>query len=450
MGFQPARLLPLLRGLAPCRTLWVAFSGGADSSALLHALHSVRDELPAPLRAVHVDHGLHPDSPVWHAHCRSLCETLAIPFEACQVDAYPGPGESPEAAARRARYGALTACLGPGDVLLTAHHRDDQGETLLLQLLRGGGPRGLAAMPHCMPFAAGRLCRPLLDVPRQALLEYARGQGLSWIDDPSNFDTDLDRNFLRRRLLPLLQERWPAVGRVLARSAGHFADAAGLLDELAAQDLEGCVAGEGTLAVGALRALSPRRCRNLLRYWFRRRGLAVPDSRHLQRIVNEVLTAAPDGTPLVSWPGVEVRRYRDRLYAMAPLPAVSGQALPWDLRADLALPGGLGTLEAQEVRGAGLHLACRGQSVEVRFRRGGERCHLPGRAHSHSLKKLLQGAELPPWLRTRLPLVYVNGELAAVADLWICEPYAAGPGDLGILPQWDAAAIETKPQKQDN
>ena len=285
MLFSPAQLLDQLAHLPPAQRYWVAYSGGCDSTVLLHALAALRDQLPVELHALHVNHNLHEAAPTWAAHCRAVCETLAIPLTEVNVDARAAKGESPEAAARAARYCIFTDVLKAGDGLLLAHHRDDQAETLLLQLLRGSGPRGLAAMPAHRPQGAGWLGRPLLSFSRQELCRYAEAEKLQWIDDPSNFDTDFDRNFLRQRVLPLLQERWPAAATTLGRAAEHQAEAAELLHQLAEEDWQLTAGPQAdTLQIDSLLRLTPDRQRNVLRYWINSvNTLPLPDRQRLRR-----------------------------------------------------------------------------------------------------------------------------------------------------------------------
>ncbi len=435
--FSPDRLLQPLSRLPGTDRYWVAFSGGLDSTVLLHALARLRDRLGRVLvQAVHVNHGLHDESGQWVRHCQQVCAALDVPCRSLAVDATPAPGESPEAAARHARYGAIAALVERGDVVLAAHHRDDQAETVLLSLLRGSGPHGLAGMPQCRALGHAWLARPLLGFPRAALRAYAEAQGLGWVDDPSNREDRYQRNFLRNEVLPLVRTRWPEAVEVMARSAAHLRGAAGLLDELAEADL-GRVRGPSadTVSVSALRGLSRERQDNLLRYWVRGLGLPVPGSRHLAHIISDAVPAAPDAVPLVHWPGAEVRRYRDRLYAMTPPVPPPANAVAWCPPDPLTLAHGV--LEALPARGRGLRVtACTGRPMEVRFRRGGERCRLPGRSGRQMLKKLLQEHGVPPWARDRIPLVYADGELAAVADLWICEPFAAAGDEEGWVLRW--------------
>ncbi len=453
MTFSPEHLLKILADYPRPRRYRIAFSGGMDSSVLLHALVSLGDRLGAPLEALHVDHGLHPDSGQWSAHCTAFCETRSVPLTTCRVDARHRPGESPEAAARRARYAALKGQLDEEDMLLTAHHRDDQAETLLIQLFRGAGPHGLAAMPPQRPFGRALLLRPLLDFSREALLAYARAQQLEWIDDPSNFDTGLERNYLRHELIPAIKQRKPAVSAVLARSATHFAEAAELLDELAHQDLHALVGSlRAELPVDRLQALEPARRRNLLRYWLRALDLPLPDTAHLLRIEQEVLAAAVDAMPRVMWRGAEVRRYRNRLFAMLPLAEDRPEGdLAWSGEGAFDLPARLGTLGITSRTGEGIITrAWRQAAVTVRFRQGGERCVPTHRGHHHQLKKLFQEYGVPPWWRERWPLIYLNGELAAVPGLFTCEPFSAKGDEAGIVINWSGSGIANPSEKQDN
>ncbi|HKK05164.1 MAG TPA: tRNA lysidine(34) synthetase TilS [Gammaproteobacteria bacterium] len=436
MDLTPARVLSALNELPVASRYRVAFSGGLDSTVLLHTLVQALDNPARRLAAVHVHHGLHGQAEAWAAHCERVCVDWAIPCRILRVDARPAAGESPEAAARRARYAALAQVLAPGEGLLTAHHQDDQAETLLLQLLRGAGSKGLAGMPLCAPFAGGWLGRPLMEWSRGQLREYAERYGLVWVDDPSNADTGVARNALRHRILPRLAEHWPGAAHTLARAARHQAEAAELLVELAEADLALAGTPDGGLSITALDPLSPARRRNLIRHWLHERGLAVPDSAHLQRILEEVIEARPDAEPCVAWGSggeAQVRRYRDRLYALHPAAVCPGQGpVAWDLSAALSLRGLERELTVGPVRGGGLSAAaCAGRTITVRFRRGGERCRPVGRGHHHDLKKLMQEWGVPPWERARVPLIYVEEDLAQVVGYCLCEPFAASVDEPG-------------------
>ncbi len=442
---MPAAMDPIVKNLldalprAGVTRYWLAYSGGLDSHVLLHALHALMARQPGlTLGAVHVHHGLHAAADQWAAHCMAVCAALDIPCRVLHVQARPAVGESPEDAARRARYQALQGVVGAGECLLTAHHQDDQAETLLLQLLRGSGVAGLAGMPACAAFGAGLLARPLLTHNRAELRDYAEHHGLRWVEDDSNAETGFDRNYLRHEILPRLRARWPAVAAALTRSAGHCAAATDLLQTLATQDLAGLRGPTpDTLAIDRLQTLEVARQDNALRAWLRELDLPTPSTAHLRQVRTALLAAAADAMPCVRWPGAELRRYRKLLYAMPPLPAHdAGQALDWDLYQPLTLPDGAGRLQVALSSGHGLDAALRGRRIEVRFRRGGEICKPVGRGHHHDLRKLFQEAGVPAWRRERIPLLYVDGELAAVVGLWVCEPYQAAAQSPGLVVEW--------------
>lgn len=412
MKFSPDLLVQHLHALAatPPR-YWVALSGGLDSTVLLNALVLRRDDLRAPLAAVHIDHALHADSPQWAERCRVLCERLDVPMERFGVIVDAVPGASVEAAARDARYEVFRELLDKGEALLTAQHQDDQLETFLLQALRGAGPHGLAAMPERSRLGNGWLLRPLLGWPRAALEDWAREQGLEWLDDPSNSDERFDRNYLRRQIIPRLKVRWPAAAQTVSRSARHCAETAALADELAAMDLSACDGEDDVLPLAGLRNLDAARQRNLLRHWFEWRGLPRPSEKKLEHMLLDVVPARPDAQPCVEWADVALRRYRDALYVEHTFALPHGGN--WQ-GGNFALGEGWG-----ELRRAAADRGLPEGRVEIRFRQGGETLRPAGSAHHRELKKLLQESGVLPWRRDALPLVYVDDELAAVADLWL-------------------------------
>jgi len=417
--------------------LKLAFSGGLDSQVLLHALAALRDRRGAAfaLSAMHIDHGIHADSAAWAQHCRQVCNDYRVGFDTQRVVLASATGDGLEATARRARYAALKQRLAPAEVLLTAHHRDDQAETVLLQLVRGAGVRGLAAIAPITDFGPGRLARPLLDFTRAALQAYATHHGLRWIEDDSNLSLKHRRNVIRHEVLPVLQRHWPQAAELLARSAGHAAEAATLLDALAEDDLKHCsTVIAPALSIAALRALAGARLSNVLRYWLRQRGLPAPSSRHLAELMALMAHEPLSRRARLAWPGAEVWRYRDSLHAAAPLPAPDNALdVPWDMSEPLELPQLGWRLLTEAADGQGLARArLPAAPLRVRLRRGGETCRLPGRQHRHTLKKLLQATHVAPWQRGRLPLLYAGDTLAAVADLWVCEPYAARADEPGV------------------
>lgn len=396
---------------------------------------SLAADLGAQVRAVHVHHGLHRQADAWAAFCESVCEECGVALTVLRVDARPPAGESPEDWARRCRYAALETLIEEGEVLLTAHHEQDQAETLLLQLLRGAGPAGLSAMPASTPFGKGWHGRPLLHCSAAMLAAYARAQALKWQDDHSNADRRYDRNFLRHEVLPLLARRWPRYTATLSRAAGWQAEAADLLVGLAQRDLAQVAGDDLTLSLTALQALGAARLRNVLRLWLHRRDLPVPNARHIDQIRLTLISGRCDSVACVRWSGAEVRRYRDRLYAMPPLPPHDAtQVLTWNPQAPVPLPGGV--LDARRQRGQGISVRLAAErGLTIRFREGGERLCLDD-GHHHSVKKLLQERGILPWLRARLPLIYCGGEIAAVADLWLCQAFRAGEDEEGWSPTW--------------
>ncbi len=389
----------------------VGLSGGLDSSVLLHWLAEQPTIRAQGLRALHVQHGLHADAEGWADHCGELCDRLDVGLTIVHVDVRSDLGVGPEAAAREARHAAFAAHLQANETLALAHHRDDQAETVLLRLLRGSGSEGLAAMRDTRPFAAGRIWRPLLGTPRADLLAYAGAHSLAWIEDPSNQDTRLDRNFLRHRVLPVLAERWPHATAALAQSAHWLEEDATLLEDEAQSRLRKIIGDDpATISVSALLALEPAWRSRVLRCWRSSLGfLPWPESAHVV-IESQLLVTRPDARPEYRWPGGVLRRWRDRLYLdhlRSSLP--EEWRCDWDGRATLELPTG-DSLALQPALVAG-------EKFRVAARIGGERIRLPGREHSHSLKHVLQAHGIPPWERERMPLLFAaDGELLAVAD----------------------------------
>ncbi|MCF6325445.1 MAG: tRNA lysidine(34) synthetase TilS [Gammaproteobacteria bacterium] len=432
----------------PANRYWLAFSGGLDSHVLLHAMATLRPQLSATLNAVHVNHGLNAKAPEWAAHAVSVCDALDIPCHIFNLDATAKKGESPEAAARDARYQAFSELIEVGDVLLTAHHREDQAETLLLQLVRGAGPHGLAAMPLSSTFSTGHLARPLLAVEQRLINHYAEEKALQWVEDPSNQDRGFERNFLRHEIMPTLKAHWPALSRTLSRSAAHCAEAAGLLDELAIEDLKNGAQWQlemplpDRISLDYLQQISAPRRKNLLRFWIKNLSLGIVSSVTIGQVEEALLSAKVDAMPLISWPGGELRRYRGHIYAMLPLePFDASQCFEWKWQQEtLMLPAGLGTLQTHLIeygdeRDSTQALSlkqCQQLPMTVRFRQGGERCQLSGRHHHHQLKGLLQQAGVPPWQRDRIPLIYLGAQLAAVVGYFSCAPFLVQNNEPGV------------------
>ena len=402
--------LPLL----PASTegpVWVALSGGRDSTVLLHRLAQEPDLRRRGLGAVHVHHGLQPEADAWVAHCAAACAALDVPLQVRHVRVDATQGEGPEAAARHARREAFAAVMAPGDILATAHHLEDQAETFLLRALRASGPDGLAAMRSWRSFGPGWQWRPLLHTPRDALQAYARTHGLRWVEDPSNARTDADRNFLRHDILPRLRQRWPQADASFARSATLSAEAADMLAHHDARLLaEAATADPAALAIAPLREAARAQRARVLRRWIQ--GLSLPPlpAEGVARIDAQLLDARADAQAEFVWQGAVVRRWRGLLHAER-----TRRILPADWHADwdgttlLALPDG-GTLSLEGG-------ACRFDTpLRVSARGGGERIALPGRSHHHALKDVLQALGIPPWERRQLPLLWRGDRLWAAGD----------------------------------
>jgi tRNA(Ile)-lysidine synthase len=414
------------------RTYWIALSGGLDSTVLLHLLVNLRTFYPLRLRVIHVHHGLSPHADVWLQHCEAICREYAVELTNYFITVKVKTGESLEAIARQQRYEVFLQQMQHNDILLTGHHQEDQAETVLLQLFRGAGPKGLAAMPQFVSFQQGFHGRPFLDCSRQMIRAYAEYHQLHWVDDESNENINFTRNFMRHEVLPLLQTRWPNITETIARSANHCAETQMLLDSFLQQDLIACAGSQPkTLSVSQLLLLSDARQRQVVRLWLSQNHFSIPSTIKMQHILQDMLHSRQDKLPHVIWGDHEMRRYRDDLYILPVLQAhEASKDFPWDLSQSLELKG-VGVLQASPVIGEGLRADI--GTVTVRFRRGGEEFHLPGRSHHHSLKKLFQTWGVLPWMRDRIPLVFVENQLAAVVGYAVAEEFKARDGEQGLL-----------------
>ncbi|MFW9080423.1 tRNA lysidine(34) synthetase TilS [Pseudomonas sp. P2757] len=406
----------LLLNLEPWRNAphWrIAFSGGLDSTVLLHILAHLAKFGPMPaLSAIHIHHGLQPAADAWPAHCQAFCDALGVPLQVVRVQVQAGA--SLERAARDARYVAFSSITQADDVLLTAQHRDDQAETLLFRLLRGAGVRGLSGMPAERPLGQGRLIRPLLDVTRAELEAYAQANQLKWIEDPSNQDQQFSRNYLRHQAMPVLTARWPRAQASMARSAAHLREAQGLLDELAQIDLAGANTSHEfewlripSLQMTALTTLSPARQRNALGHWLQALT-RLPDTDHWSGWT-DLCNATGDASPIWRLADGELHRSAGRVWWLSNqwlrTPVVSG--LWHDPMQALRLADNGHVMFSGPAPAGPLH---------IRYRQGGEVLHLAERGH-RDLKRLLNERAVPGFVRGRLPLLFRGEELLAVANL---------------------------------
>ena len=416
--------------LAPWRAAsrWlVAFSGGLDSAVLLHALCAQSSSGVTPtLLAIHINHQLHPAADDWQRQAEVFCAQLDVPLEVRTVTVCQA-GAGLEAAAREARYAALGSIVAAGDVMFFAHHQDDQVETVLLRWLRGAGLRGLQGMPAQRTLGRGQLARPLLEMPRSALAAYAAAHTLSWVDDPSNTDTSLDRNYLRHTVLPAMAQRWPGYRGSVVRSAHQLGVAESVLDSLlpAPRRLSSVLDDPG-LAVDDLLALPAATAAMALRNWLLGLRLPLPPTEMLAEFLRQLRRGG--GSPLLAWRGQSLRRFGEGVFL---LPCINERDKAGTRLApggDLLLADG-GRLQLEPAREKPGLLLAQGEALTVEWRHGGERCRLPGRAGNRRLKTLLQDEAIPPWWREHIPLLYLDGVLVAVADLWLCDgPWLAPEG----------------------
>jgi tRNA(Ile)-lysidine synthase len=420
----------------------VGFSGGVDSALLLTLLAEQRGELAAPLEAIHVDHRLQADSGSWAVHCEQFARRLGVPLRLVRADAAPAPGESPEAAARRVRYRAFSDLLPGRDMLLLAHHMDDQAETLLLQLLRGAGVDGLASMPVVRDWGSGWIGRPLLSYTRQQIETLARERGIAWIEDPSNADTRADRNFLRQQVMPLLRQRWPSASGSIARSASLC----GVAADFIRQEVNGFLvqarrAGDNTLDLDVLHRLEDRQTDHVLRAWLKASGIEAPSMRRLQELRRQVLAARPDASVCVVIGDWAIRRFAYRLWLTpAELPVPPDEPIAWQGRS-VELGKGLGRLSRARAPAGVSREAWRNGKVTVSFRQSGVRLQPAGRQGSRSFKQIAQECAIPPWMRPLTPIVLIDDVPAAVVGCCICEGFASPPGRSGIELTWSGSPL---------
>ena len=401
------------------RRYCVAFSGGMDSHALLLLMTQLRDQdRSLTLRALHIDHGLQPQSADWARHVADVCSSLNVPFEIRHANIDATLKSGPEAQARLARYSEFSASLLEDEHLLLAQHAEDQAETFLLQALRGSGPDGLAAIPRKRRFANGFMGRPLLNCSKESLRAVAVESGLNWIEDPSNADMRFDRNYLRHKVMPLLSERWPAASETLSRSAMRSAAASQSLMTVAQEDLQTIrIKGTTELSLAAIRKLPRERAFTALRLYVRQRGLRMPRLQDLVQVMSDLVNARPDSAGLVNVRDYVFRRHRDSLYLLPPVSSPEPFRYSWEapFKPLTIVETGL-TLTVETCLEQGIALPDSG-SIGVKSRAGGELIKLGQPAYHKAVKKLLQESSVPPWIRDSIPLLYINGRLAAVWNI---------------------------------
>lgn len=420
--------------LKPNQRVLLALSGGLDSTVLLHLLVAAKQTISFELHAMHVHHGLSLNADAWADFCTQQCQLLNVPIELVYVELDPDSKQGIEATARQLRYEALFDFklkeIAP-DFIVTAHHQDDQAETLLLQLFRGAGVKGLASMASIDE--ARRLMRPLLDVSRQTLQAYAEQYSISWCNDESNDNTHYERNFVRHDVLPILANRYPSVKSVLARIASHLAEANELLDSLARIDAVNLLQNN-SLCLQGLTSLDLPRAKNLLRWWFAQNQLSMPTSEHLNEIVQQLFNAKADANINIQLQHLILKRYQQRAYLCAER-ITDAFDMPWNGESHLDLPNG-GQLHFKQVIGSGLALKHGMTKLRITNRAGGERFKPDVLRPTRTLKHLLQETNTPPWQREHLPLIYWHDTLALVPNIGISHELRAGEGELGLDIIW--------------
>lgn len=410
------------------RPIYVGFSGGLDSSVLLHALCR---RIPADqVVAIHINHRLSPHSDAWEEHCRRVCERLGCGFASRSVTV-DARGEGLEAAARKQRYQSFDALVPNDHALWLAHHLDDQLETFMQRLLRGSGLNGLSAMEAHTQRMHYQLVRPLLTLPRAGLEAFATDESLTWIEDGSNEDLQHDRNYLRHQILPLIEARWPRYRQTMSRSLQYISQAGRELDMELTTELDKRLAHDGALKAVQLADWPDDRIQSLIHLWLRRQGVRPPSAVQMRRILNEVVRAQPDAQPRVDFGEGSVRRFRTALY-WVPHPAEPGLAPACPAKTQVHWPG-IGDLRLESASYGSNRLRQTKEPLRLALRRGGEALWPAGRSKPRDLKRLLQEYRLPPWQRDRLPLLYAGDDLVAVADLCIDRSWLAEEGEPGWL-----------------
>ena len=416
---------------------YVAYSGGIDSTALLQLVNNwckASGKAP-PLTAVHVNHGLQAQAADWENHCAWICRFLDIPFIALSAEVETD-GKGLESAARRARYAVFEEQLQEHEVLFLGHHQDDQVETFFLRLLRGSGIEGLAAMPRQRDLGEGALCRPLLDYTRPQLEAYVEAQGLRCIEDPSNEDLGLDRNYLRQEVLPLLGRRWPGYRQTITRATGHLAAASDLREEsVTIPDVCFSALGDPGLPLSFLDEVEDAEAALVFRAWLKTGGYQAPDQSALDEFLRQLRASDRDARPQLNTGAYRLQRYKEAIYLLPEEVELLDQAITIAPGEALDVRG-VGRISLQRSEGEGIWLAA-DETLLLQWRDGGERCRLPGHKRGKSLKKILQEAGVPPWWRPRVPLLYLEEEMLSLGVLGPLQSSRWGTSGQDAEAPWD-------------
>ena len=398
---------------------WVAYSGGVDSHVLLHTFYLNKQHITAELNAIHVNHGISQYADSWQLHCQKICENYQIKYASFKIQ-QETPKKNIENWARQQRYTIFSDLMGQNDILFTAHHINDQAETFLLRLMRGSGCDGLSAIKKIKTYKTGWLIRPLLNYTKAEILAFAKKQSLKWIEDESNQDNKLDRNLIRQEIIPKLENRWPSAVKLISKASNHQSDAAEFIYEISQQDIkEITTTRSNIISINSLKKFSYVRQKNALRLWLKNEKIPAPNTDIINNIIKEIIHARHDSNPCLNWKGRQIRRYRENIYALSPFPPHDpSMQITWNIKKPITLPTGI--LTATKTNSGGIKMeAIKDHCLNIKFRQGGERMVLKGTSHRQQLKKMFQKKGIPPWYRYRIPLLYSEEKLIAVADMWI-------------------------------
>ena len=415
------------------KSMTVALSGGRDSVVLLYLLHQLQKRQTFTLKASHVHHGLSKNADKWVKFCEKLCTKLSVPLDVHYIKLPQKKSLGIEGEARRLRYEKILQ--SKTDLVVLAHHEDDQAETFLLQLIRGAGVKGLSSMAHFDD--SRRLWRPLLNTSRTDIESYAKKHQLKWIEDESNQNIDFDRNFIRSKVLPILKNRFSYIIKVISRSTSHLAEAQYLLDDLAEIDLKSYLKSNNykyKLKVKTLDKLSNYRAKNVLRFWLEMNGQMMPSKDLLDELLRQVLTAKKDAELKIELSkDDEIRRYRDEIYIVPKKQKhEKNYEIIWSGESKIILPNGQ-KLTFKKVKGRGINLKfLRDQKLKIRNRQGGEFFKPDSKRPTKKIKQLLQESDLPPWEREFLPLIFVGDDLAFVPNFGIDIKFQTKAKELGL------------------
>jgi tRNA(Ile)-lysidine synthase len=436
-ALSKSELKEFLDTFSESKKIIIAYSGGIDSSALLHLLFLIKEDLKQSLEAIHINHGLHEKSDDWEKFCKEECARFNVPFKAISIHENLPKNESVECWARNKRYLLISKEMNKDDLLLTAHHMDDQVETFFLQILRGAGPRGLASMPVIKRIASGYHVRPFLNIQQCELEQYAKANDLLWQDDESNSDIRYDRNYLRHKVLVYLEKAWPSFRKSILRVISHQKESMSLLSEIASEDMSKVLCKDFiNLDIKILNKLSLPRQKNLIFYWLNRLNLEKPGSRHMNQIIKTLINTTSEKSPCVNWRNTEVRKYRNYLYASKKIKQHDrNEEIFWNTNLPLEIHGE--KLIAKKTLGKGVLMSCtEGAKITIRYRNGGEKIYSNSLSNSKTVKQLFQEHGVLPWFRDRVPLVYINEELAVVPGFCVGKKFSASENEKSLDIYW--------------